>query len=124
MRNLLRCFVLSLILVSGLRLVIAEDSPVRDTSRGDAMIARYFEAETAKLAAASLSKYQSKEDWEKDKATHRQHLFEMLGLDPLPEKSPLKSVITGTVDHEDIVVERVHFQSRPGLYVTGNFYRP
>jgi dienelactone hydrolase len=124
MRNLICCFVLSSIFVSNWRSARADDTPVRDTSRGDAMIARYFEAETAKLATASLSKYQSIEDWEQDKATHREHLFEMLGLDPLPEKTPLKPVIAGTVDHEDIVVERVHFQSRPGLYVTGNFYRP
>ena len=111
-------------LLSSSWLAHADDVSVRDTSRGDAMIARYFKAETSKLATASLSQYQSKEDWEKDKATHREHLFEMLGLDPIPEKTPLQPAIAGSVDHEDIVVERVHFQSRPGLYVTGNFYRP
>tara|TARA_R110002072_G_scaffold287242_2_gene452696 strand:- start:22131 stop:24227 length:2097 start_codon:yes stop_codon:yes gene_type:complete len=124
MQHLIRCLAFSAIVASGVTFVFAEEPPARDTSRGDAMIARYFEAQTAKLAAASLTKYQSKEDWEKDKATHREHLFEMLGLDPLPEKTPLQPVIAGTVEHEDIVVERVHFQSRPGLYVTGNFYRP
>ncbi|MGZ0168090.1 MAG: alpha/beta hydrolase family protein [Planctomycetales bacterium] len=124
MQYVLRCLVVTIVLVSGFGQAIAEDAPARDTSRGDAMITRYFEAETAKLAKASLSKYQSKEDWEKDKAKHREHLFEMLSLDPLPAKTPLEPVVVGTVEHEDIVVERVHFQSRPGLYVTGNFYRP
>ncbi|MFT5326204.1 MAG: dienelactone hydrolase [Planctomycetaceae bacterium] len=124
MQHVVRCLALGAILVSGFRSIVADDSPARDTSCGDAMIARYFEAQTAKLAAASLTKYQSKEDWEKDKAKHREHLFEMLGLNPLPLKTPLQPVIAGTVDHEDIIVERVHFQSRPGLYVTGNFYRP
>ena len=124
MQHVIRYLALSAIVASGLTSIVAADTPARDTSRGDAMIARYFEDQTAKLAAASLSKYQTKEDWEKDKATHREHLFEMLSLDPLPEKTPLQPVIAGTVEHEGIVVERVHFQSRPGLYVTGNFYRP
>lgn len=124
MRYLIHCLTFSAISASCFDSVIAAETPVRDTSRGDAMIARYFEAQTAKIAKASLTKYQSKEDWEKDKAKHREHLFEMLSLDPLPEKTPLKPVITGTVEHDDIVVERVHFKSRRGLYVTGNFYRP
>jgi dienelactone hydrolase len=124
MQHVLRCLVVTAVLASGFRLALAEDSPARDTSRGDAMIGRYFAAQTAKLTDACLTKYQTKEAWEKDKATHRQHLFEILSLDPLPEKTPLQPVIAGTVKHEDIVVERVHFQSRPGLYVTGNFYRP
>ena len=124
MQHLIRCLACSAILASGFTSILADDASTRDTSRGDAMIARYFEAQTAKLAAASLTKYQLQEDWEKDKAKHREHLFEMLGLDPLPEKTPLQPVTAGTVEHEDIIVERVHFQSRPGLYVTGNFYRP
>ena len=48
----------------------------------------------------------------------------MLGLDPLPEKTDLKPVITGRVEHDEFVVEKLHFQSRPGLYVTGNLYLP
>ena len=124
MRYLVQCLTFSAISTSCFTSIVAADAPARDTSRGDAMIARYFEAQTAKIANASLTKYQSKEDWEKDRAKHRGQLFEMLSLDPLPEKTPLKPVITGTAEHEGIVVERLHFQSRPGLYVTGNFYRP
>src|SRR5688572_16902046 len=48
----------------------------------------------------------------------------MLGLDPLPERTDLKPVITGKVEHEEFTVEKLHFQSRPGLYVTGNLYIP
>ncbi|MFP6766374.1 MAG: CocE/NonD family hydrolase, partial [Planctomycetaceae bacterium] len=101
------------------------DAPkLRDTSRGDAMIAAYFTAETKRLAERSLSDIQTRSDWEMKRDTERQHLLEMLGLAPLPEKTALKATVTGTVEHEEFLVENVHFQSRPGLYVTGNLYRP
>jgi len=96
----------------------------RDTSRGDAMIATYFKAETKRLTERSLSEFKTRSDWESNRDVERLHLMEMLGLDPLPEKTPLKPEITGTVEHDEFVVENLHFQSRPGLYVTGNLYRP
>ncbi|HEY5314132.1 MAG TPA: prolyl oligopeptidase family serine peptidase, partial [Pirellulales bacterium] len=37
---------------------------------------------------------------------------------------PLKPVVTGTLDHPQFTVEKLHFQSRPGLYVTANLYIP
>ncbi|MCS7046788.1 MAG: prolyl oligopeptidase family serine peptidase, partial [Gemmataceae bacterium] len=46
------------------------------------------------------------------------------GLWPLPEKTPLKAVKTGEVEAHGVVVEKLYFQSRPGLYVTANLYRP
>jgi cephalosporin-C deacetylase-like acetyl esterase len=48
----------------------------------------------------------------------------MLGLDPFPEKTDLRPVITGKVEHEEFTVEKLHFQSRPRLYVTANLYIP
>jgi hypothetical protein len=48
----------------------------------------------------------------------------MLSLKPLPEKTDLKPVVTGKVEHEQFTVENIHFQSSPGLYVTGNLYIP
>ncbi|MBL9155279.1 MAG: acetylxylan esterase [Verrucomicrobiales bacterium] len=91
---------------------------------GDRMLAEYFETETRRLATRSLANIESKEDWEKARDGYRRQLFEMLGLQPLPERTPLEAQITGKTELEDIVVENVLFESRPGLYVTGNFYRP
>jgi dienelactone hydrolase len=54
---------------------------------------------------------------------HRQYL-EMLGLWPLPEKTPLHPVITGRLEEPGVTIEKLHFQSRPGLYVTVNLYLP
>lgn len=102
----------------------ADEPPRIDTRRGDAMFAAYFAAETAKLAGRPLDDIETKEDWAAKKPELRRQLFEMLGLDPLPEKTPLHATTTGTIDHAEFTVENVHFQSRPQLYVTGNLYVP
>jgi cephalosporin-C deacetylase-like acetyl esterase len=88
------------------------------------MLAAYFQNETKKLADACLADISSWDDWTKRREAYRQQLREMLGLDPLPERTPLNAVVTGTLDHDDFTVEKLHFQSRPGLYVTGNLYLP
>lgn len=95
-----------------------------DTSRGDKMIAAYFEAETAGLAGRCLAGIDSRGQWESLRDEYRRQLLEMLGLDPLPERTDLKAAITGEVDGGEFLVEKLHFQSRPGLYVTGNLYLP
>jgi dienelactone hydrolase len=99
------------------------DAPL-DTSRGERMIAAYFKSETEKLASACLAEIKTLGDWTARRDTYRRQLQEMLGVDPLPERTPLNAVITGTVDHPEFVVEKLHFQSRPQLYVTANLYRP
>ena len=48
----------------------------------------------------------------------------MIGLWPLPEKTPLNATVTGSIERDDFVVEKLHYQSRPGLYVTANLWRP
>ncbi len=47
-----------------------------------------------------------------------------MGLDPGPERVALNPRITGIVERPDFVVEKLIFQSAPGLYVTANLYRP
>lgn len=98
--------------------------PDIDTTRGDAMIARYFATQTAKIRDTCLADINTVDDWRKHRDTARQQLLEMLGLDPQPERTDLEATITGTTDHDEFVVERIHFQSRPHLYVTGDLYVP
>ncbi len=102
----------------------ANDQAAVDTSYGDRMLADYFRSETKQLADACLADVESLDDWKSKREQYRQQLLEMLGLDPLPEKTPLNPVVTGTVEHDEFKVEKVQFQSRPGLYVTGNLYLP
>src|SRR5712691_8673915 len=91
---------------------------------GDAMLKEYFAAETAALQKACLADITSAADWDAKKGEYRRELAEMLGLWPTPEKTDLRPVITGKIDHPEFTVENLHFQSRPGLYVTGNLYIP
>ncbi len=109
--------------LTGLALFGAEP-PKLDTSRGDQMIAEYFRLETAKLRDACLADIHSADDWNAKKGEYRRQLLEMLGLDPLPERTELQPVVTGKTEHDEFVVERLQFQSRPGLYVTGDLYLP
>lgn len=100
------------------------DPPPADTSAGDALVSEYFRLQTEKLAAASLADIQTLEDWQQHREEYRRQLQEMLGLDPMPQRTDLQATITGVVKDHGIVVEKLHFQSMPGLYVTASLYRP
>ncbi len=101
-----------------------QPAPEPDTRHGDAMIASYFSQQTARLETDCLAHIDSLKDWEKQRIVERGRLLEMLGLHPLPERTDLKPVITGRTEHDQFTVEKIQFQSRPGLYVTGNLYIP
>jgi dienelactone hydrolase len=88
------------------------------------MFAAYFKHQTDQLAAKSLSEIKTLEDWKTRKDQYRRQMHEMLGLDPLPKRTALKATVTGKLQHEEFEVWKVHFQSKPGLYVTANLYVP
>ena len=90
----------------------------------DQKLVEYFERETQKLEGACLTDIRTLEDWKANRERFRQELFEMLSLSPLPERGELKAQVTGKTDHPQFTVERLHFQSMPGLYVTANLYIP
>lgn len=91
---------------------------------GDVLIESYLAQQTELLSSRELDSATSSESWEARRPKLKQQFFDMLGLWPLPEKTPLKATVTGQRERENFVVENVHFQSKPGLYVTGNLYRP
>jgi dienelactone hydrolase len=93
-------------------------------SEGDKLLADYFRTETAKISVACLTNVQSLGDWQSRRAELRREAAEMLGLDPMPERSALNAVVTGKIERDDFTVEKLYFQSRPHLYVTANLYIP
>lgn len=91
---------------------------------GDEMIRKYLAAEAKRISAKFMDGAATRADWEKARPRLKREFLDMLGLDPLPERTPLRAAVTGTLDRGAVTVEKLHYQSRPGLYVTANLYRP
>ncbi len=91
---------------------------------GDRMIQAYLAREAEKIDATLLEGITSSQQWEKLRPQYKAEYYYMLGLAPMPEKTPLAATITGTLQRDGYTVEMLHYQSRPRLYVTGNLYRP
>ncbi len=91
---------------------------------GDEMIQEYLSREAEKIDGRFLQDVASVEDWKKVRPKYKEEYFHMLGLSPMPEKTPLKATITRTLQGDDYIVDMLHYQSRPQLYVTANLYRP
>lgn len=66
----------------------------------------------------------TREEWARRSEAVRHRVRVSQGLWPEPVKTPLNAVIHGKVEREEYTVEKVYFESRPGLFVTGNLYRP
>ena len=64
------------------------------------------------------------EEWEERSEELKLRLLVTNGLYPMPEKTPLNPVIHGKVERPGFTVEKVYFESVPGLYVTGLLFRP
>ncbi len=88
------------------------------------MLADYFAREVAAIEAQPFPAPKSPAEWEAQRGVMQRQLAEMLGLDPWPERTPLNAVQTGEQTLDGIVIENLHYQSSPGLYVTANLYRP
>lgn len=76
------------------------------------------------VSARCLDDIHSREDWQAHRSTLRRQLLFMLGLDPLPERTPLAPEVVGVVECPGYRVEKQVFQCLPGMQMTGNFYLP
>jgi len=88
------------------------------------MATNHLKKAAADISARCLKDIRTLDDWKKQRPELRRQLLEMLGLDPLPARTPLKAQITGRLERDSYRIEKIVFESLPGLYVTGNFYIP
>ena len=95
-----------------------------DFSRGEKLVRDYFQDQVRDIESRCLTNLTTRAAWEKDRVERRRQFFDMMGLWPLPPRTDLKPTIKGTTEGEGFTVEKLHFQSRPGLYVTANLYLP
>lgn len=92
-------------------------------SPGDGMIRAWLAARAERIENSFADDIHPPPDAERGSALRGEYL-RMLGLDPLPERTPLEATITGTIAGDGFVVDSLHYQSIPGLYVTANLWRP
>ena len=75
----------------------------------------------------ALKSIKSKEDWEKVRNDRYQEMVEMLGLVDMPlerERTPLHVKKVGTIQMDGFRIEKLYYESLPGLYVAANLYIP
>ncbi len=113
----------STLLLTALLAPAADPKPA-DTAAADAAIHKYLAAQTERLSARFLDGATTRAEWEAKRPQLKQQFLDMLGLWPLPERTDLHATVTGTLERSGVVIEKLHYQSRPGLYVTANLYRP
>jgi dienelactone hydrolase len=64
------------------------------------------------------------EAWAKRADQVRRQMRVSLGLWPEPTRTPLNAVVHGKIERDDYTIEKVYFESMPGLFVTGSLFRP
>jgi dienelactone hydrolase len=90
----------------------------------DRAIRKYLADRATELERDFLPGIRTAAEFEEVRPALREDYFDMLGLKPLPERTPLKATVAGRLQRDGFTVENLHFQSRPGLYVTANLYLP
>ena len=76
------------------------------------------------ISTQCLSDIHSLKDWEQQRPLLRQKMLFMLGLDPFPQRFSLNARIVGVLERPEYRIEKLIFESLPGLFVTANFYLP
>ena len=79
--------------------------------------AKYYETRDVEI-----SKLKDKNDWLERQSLVRKKLIDVVG--PFPRKTPLNAKVTGTLKKRGYSVEKVIYESMPGMYVTGCLFVP
>ena len=85
---------------------------------------RYLAAEAGRLQREAWERIDSPEKLEAERQRLLEEFRFMIGLDPLPPRTPLEVTLVRTVERKEYFIEVLHYQSLPGFYVTANLYRP
>ncbi|MCC2671056.1 MAG: Acetyl xylan esterase, partial [Armatimonadetes bacterium] len=66
----------------------------------------------------------SKDAWLARREQIRNRILVSCGLYPMPEKTPLHAKVFGKLERDGYTIEKVVLETMPGLYLSGNLYRP
>ncbi|MBI3722010.1 MAG: prolyl oligopeptidase family serine peptidase, partial [Fimbriimonas ginsengisoli] len=90
--------------------------------KGPAMVRGWLDRQVR--SAAHVDPPRSRAEQVERQVRQKAELMRCLGLDPLPERTPLNARITGTLDRGRYRIEKLVFESRPGFLVTALLYIP
>lgn len=100
--------------------ILAKDSESVTLCQGNYQTEEEAVAQLARFSAT----YSDLKGWKSRAASIRKQILVGAGLDPLPERTPLGSVIHKKRTYDGYSVESAAFEARPGYFVYGNLYRP
>jgi cephalosporin-C deacetylase-like acetyl esterase len=87
----------------------------------------YLSREARHITDNSLRDFRDAATWRRLLPGKRRQLIEMMGLQDLPvmgKRDPVPVNVTGTVDRPAYRIEKLSYESLPGLFVTANLYVP
>jgi len=84
----------------------------------------YLIRKAAEITENSLSGINSLNDWQKIRDNRSHEFSEMMGLPPDNYRPPLNIKVTGTIQEKGYHIEKLYYESLPGLYVRANLYVP
>ncbi len=87
------------------------------------MMLNYFK-EQARPMPRNHTAPSTLEQWEQRRVELRRQLWNSMGSFPLENRQPIHARITGSIDHGDHVIQKILYESMPGLYVTALAYVP
>jgi uncharacterized protein len=68
--------------------------------------------------------YSNQAQWQQRAQKIREGILRGADLWPMPQKCPLNPILHSRREHDGYSVENAAFESLPGVFVTGNLYRP
>ncbi len=109
-----------------LLVAVLPSGPVRATDEEPQLcVGNYQTEEQAKEQLARFAgTYSTLAEWQQRAKGIRAGILRGAELYPLPKKCPLNPIVHSTREYDGYGVENVAFESLPGVFVTGNLYRP
>lgn len=90
-------------------------------------IRQYLCKVASDITRNSLKDIKNLEDWQTVQEERHEQFLEMLGLQGKPfkgKRSPLNVIKTGTIQKKGYRIEKLYYESLPGLHVPANLYIP
>ncbi len=87
----------------------------------------YLSKVASNITNNSISDINHLKDWEAVRDQRHQEFLEMMGLQDMPfngVRSPLNVTKTGVIQKDGYRIEKLYYESLPGLYVPANLYIP